>query len=237
MTISDVFALLEANKNERGMRNWEKYVPQKDRLKSFGIGLTVLRKLAKQIGRDRALALELWESNTYDARVLALLIDDPKQITREQAESQVEQLEQGMLAHVFSTCDATLAKAPFVVELTGDWIVHQDSTRRRCGYGLLYELSKSKKKSAPDDAFFLKYIHYIDQVFPKEEPVVHLAMGHALMGMGMRNRALHAEALPVARRMGPIPVETGVTKCDPFDVVKHLTGDYATKKFGLILAE
>ena len=38
-------------------------------------------------------------------------------LTREQAERQVEQLHGGMLVHVFSSCDATLAKTPFVVEL------------------------------------------------------------------------------------------------------------------------
>ena len=45
-------------------------------LKSFGIGLTVLRKLAKQIGRDHELALQLWESDIYDAKIISLLIDE-----------------------------------------------------------------------------------------------------------------------------------------------------------------
>ena len=54
-------------------------------LKSFGIGLTELRKLAKKIGRDHALASELWGSDVFEARIISLLIDDPKQITREQA--------------------------------------------------------------------------------------------------------------------------------------------------------
>lgn len=237
MKMSEVFNMLEANKNERGIRNWEKLVPEENRLRSFGIGLTMLRKLAKKIGRNRALALELWATDTYDARVLGLLIDDPKQITREQAEQQVEQLEQGMLVHIFSSCDATLAKTPFVVEIACDWVAHEDPIRRRCGYGLLYELSKSKKKTAPEDAFFLKYIRRIDETFGSEDPTVHLSMGGALMGMGMRNRVLHAEALPTARRMGPIPVESGVTQCDPFDVVKHLVGDHAVKKLGLTASD
>ena len=37
----------------------------------------------------------------------------------------------------------------------------EDAMRRRCGFGLLYEVSKSKKKNAPDDAFFLERIEHI----------------------------------------------------------------------------
>ena len=167
MNKAEVMDLLKANKNERGIEHWARVGTKKGKLKSFGIGLTVLRKLAKQIGRDRNLALKLWESDVYDARVIALLIDNPKDITREQAEAQVEELEQGYLAHVFSSCDATLAKTAFVVELANDWVRSKDRMRRQCGYGLLYEISKSKKKSAPDETFFLEHIDQIDKRFSK----------------------------------------------------------------------
>ncbi len=233
MNQMEVMALLEAHRNEKGIRKWRQSGPRVGKLQSFGIGLTVLRKLAKQIGRDHALALDLWNSDVYDARIIGLLIDDPKQVTRAQAEAQVEDLNQGFLAHVFSSCDATLAKTPFAADLACDWTHSPDPMRRRCGYGLLYEVAKSRKKSAPDDAFFLEKIKRIDQSFSQEDPSVHLAMGAALMGMGKRNRALHGPALKVAKKIGPIPVESERSKCEPFDVVKHLTGDFVTKKLGI----
>ena len=77
MTKSQVLALLKDNRNERGMENWKKQGDKPGQLKSFGIGLTQLRKLAKQIGRDRKLAGQLWKSDVYDAKVISLLIDDP----------------------------------------------------------------------------------------------------------------------------------------------------------------
>ena len=104
ITKTQVLALLKENRNERGIAHWKK---KPRRLKSFGIGLTQLRKLAKQIGRDHKLAQQLWKSDVYDAKVIGLLIDDPKQFSREQAEKQVEELNAGMLAHVFASCDAT----------------------------------------------------------------------------------------------------------------------------------
>lgn len=232
MNKTEVMALLKANQNEQGIQKWQRD-SQSGELKSYGIGLTVLRKLAKQIGRDHRLAMKLCSSDVYDAQVIALLIDDPGQITREQAEEQVEKLEHGHLAHVFSSCDATLAKVPFVVELECDWINSKDSMRRRCGYGLLYEVSKSKKKSAPDDVFFLKHIGYINKSFSKEERSVNHSMGVALMGMGMRNQTLHAAALKVARKIGPLEIGSDNSNCEPFDVVKHLTSDVVVKRLGL----
>ena len=143
---TEVLALFEANKNDRGIVNWEKLGANASELKSFGIGLTQLRKLAKQIGRDRDLALNLWKGDVYDGRIIALLIDDPKAMTEEQAETQVEELGAGELAHVFSSCGATLAQTSFVVELALKWIKGEDPVRRRCGYGLLYRSVQVQEK-------------------------------------------------------------------------------------------
>ncbi|MCP4920651.1 MAG: hypothetical protein GY913_27445, partial [Proteobacteria bacterium] len=143
MTESEILDWFEANRDERGVAHWEKGYAADSGLQSFGVGLTRLRKLAKKVGRDHELSQRLWTSPWYDVRVLALLVDDPKAITRAQAEEQVDQVQVGQLAHVFSSCDATLARAPFVRELAEEWMASGDSIRERCGYGLLYELSKS----------------------------------------------------------------------------------------------
>jgi len=233
MNPTQVINLLKANQNKSNIEKWKQVNSGTARLKSFGIGLTVLRKLAKQIGRNHALSLKLWDSDIYDVRIIALLIDDPKLMTREQAEMQVENLKQGHLAHVFSSCDASLAKTSFVVELLVDWINSKDTIRQSCGYGLLYEVSKSKKKIAPDDAFFLERIEDIRKSFHNENKVVQGSMGGALMGMGKRNPKLNAAALKLAKLIGPIQLESNGKKCEPFDVVKHLTSDYIRKKLGV----
>lgn len=227
MNSHEVLALLEENRNERGVAHWEKRPSQ---LKSFGIGLTQLRKLAKKVGRDKALARELWSSDYYEARVISLLIDEPKKLTRERAEEQVEDLQHGMLVHVFSSCDATLAKAPFAFELACDWMASDDPTRRRCGYGLLYELSKKNPKGM-DDEFLLERIDHIEKTIRDEEMWVREAMASALMGVGKRNRELNTAAIRAARAIGPIDVDYGDDNaCEPLDLLKHLTSDYLQKK-------
>ena len=231
MTADEVHALLESHRNERGIASWNKRYADSP-LRTFGVGLTKLRKLAKQVGRDHKLSAELWQSDLYEAKVIALLIDEPKRITREQAEAQVEQLEGGQLAHVFSSCDASLAKVSWVRELADDWAVSHDPMRKKCGYGLLYEMSKSKKKSAPSDDYFSGWIQTIDSERNDVDVDTLMAMGGALMGIGKRSARLNTEALAVARAIGPIDWDpTGA--CDPFEITKHLDNERLRKKLGL----
>jgi len=229
MTKSDILDHLIANQDPRGIAHWEKHAEKSGGLHSYGIGLTKLRKFAKSVGRDATLANELWESDIYEMKILSLLIDDPKSMSIGQAESQVEQLHGGYLAHVFSSCDATLAKTPFVVELADRWIASGDTVRKCCGYGLLYEISKSKKKSAPDDAYFLDHIALIDRTRSAQSINVLMSMATALMGMGKRTRALNEAALKVAQAIGPIDFDPN-GRCDPYDVSKHLKSDFILQK-------
>jgi 3-methyladenine DNA glycosylase AlkD len=228
MTKTEVMALLRENKNERGIAHWKK---QPRELKSFGIGLTQLRKLAKKVGRDPKLAQTLWRSDVYDAKVIGLLIDDPKQMTREQAEKQVEELNAGMLCHVFASCDATLAKAPFAFDVMCDWMESEDDTRRRCGYTLLYELSKKKSKALTDE-FFLERVQHIQDTIHDEEMWVRESMNGALFGIGKRNVKLNKAAIKAVKAIGPVDIDYGDdNSCEPLDVLKHLTSDYLKKKF------
>lgn len=219
MTVTELLALLETARDERGIRHWDKLGSS---LTSYGLGLTKLRQIAKTIGRDHGLAQALWTTSVYDAKVIALLIDEPKLVTREQAEQQVEQLADGQLAHVFSSCDATLAKTDFAMELAEAWVSSPDAIRRACAYGLLYEASKFKGKKALPEAFFLAHIQRISRTIADETEQVRLAMATALMGIGKLTARLNSEALAVAEATGPIAFSSASGQCDPFDVSKHL---------------
>ncbi|MEM7010267.1 MAG: DNA alkylation repair protein [Verrucomicrobiota bacterium] len=233
MNKTQVMALLKEHKNERGIENWKK-TKASARMKSFGIGLTQLRKLAKTVGRDHKLAAKLWNSDVYDAKVIALLIDDPKLMTREQAEEQVENLQGGYLTHVFSTCGATLPKAPFAFELACDWMDSKDAPRRRCAWGLMYEFSKVKTKKAPSEEFFLGCIERIQKTIHKDKDMwVREAMNTALMGIGIRTKKLNKAAIKATKAIGVVDIDYGDdNSCEPLDVMKHLTGDYVKKKLG-----
>jgi 3-methyladenine DNA glycosylase AlkD len=228
MTKNEVLALLEENQNDRGIAHWKK---KPRRLKSFGIGLTQLRKLAKKIGRNHELSKELWETDVYDAKVISLLIEVPKEYSREQAEVQVDQLEDGLLRHVFASCDATLAKTPYAFDLACEWMDSDDVNRRRCGYALQYELSKKNPKGM-DDEFLLDRIDRIQKTIHEEDMWVRESMAGALLGIGKRTKELNQAAIRAAKAIGPIDVDYGDdNSCEPVNVLKHLESDYVKKKF------
>ena len=126
-----------------------------------------------------------------------------------------------------------LAKTPFVIEVSDDWTRSEDTTRRECGYGLLYEISKFKGKKAPDEIYFLDHVERIDQKIDDEPTGVRMAMGSALMGIGKRSAKLNVASLAVAERVGPIEFESASGNCDPFDVAKHLRTDRLKEKLSL----
>jgi 3-methyladenine DNA glycosylase AlkD len=233
MTKAEVIELLKENRDARGEANWKKLGADTRGLASYGIGLTKLRAIAKKVGRDHALALKLWNDRNHDAKIVGLLIDDPKDLTREQIEKQVDDVGPGMLSHALSSCDAVLPKSPIAFEIAKDWIVSKDDVRRRCGYGLVYELSKNTRDKRLTDEFFLGCIDKISKTIAKEENWVRVAMGGALMAIGKRNKKLNAAAIRAAKAIGPIHFTDGDKKCEPMDVLKHLTSDYLRGKLGV----
>ena len=58
-------------------------------------------------------------------------------------------------------------------------------------------------------------------------------MGTALMGIGKRSLPLNSAAINVAKRIGVIDVNENGNKCEPFNILKHLTSDYLKQKFAI----
>jgi 3-methyladenine DNA glycosylase AlkD len=230
MTKAEVLDLLEENRDARGEANWKEMGNRTGGLTSFGIGLTRLRAIAKQVGRDHDLALTLWKERNHDAKVIGLLIDDPGQLTRDQVEEQVDGAGPGMLGHVLSSCDATLPRSPIAFEIAKDWMASTDPVRRSCGYGLVYELAKDKKDKRLTDEFFLGCVETIGKTIAHEENRVRVGMGGALMSIGKRNVKLNAAAITLGTAIGPIHFSDGDKKCEPMNVLKHLTSDYLRNK-------
>jgi hypothetical protein len=232
MTKTEVLDVLKENRDARGESHWKEMGDRTGGLTSFGIGLTKLRAIAKQVGRDHDLALKLWNERNHDAKIIGLLIDDPKQLTREQVEKQVDGVAPGMLSHVLSSCDATLPKSAIAFEIAKDWMTSEDPVRRSCGYGLVYELAKDKKDKRLTDEFFLGCVQKIGKTIAREDNRVRVGMGGALLSIGKRNKKLNAAAIQVAQAIGPIHFSNEDRKCEPMDVLKHLTSDSLRKKLG-----
>jgi 3-methyladenine DNA glycosylase AlkD len=225
MTITEVLQLLEENKNERGILNWEK--SGNTELSSYGIGLTQLKQLSKKIGKDHQLALDLWEYPNYETKTIATMVDNPKQVTKKQAESQVEDAKIWILSH--SYCSNLLSKVDFKKELAIEWTTSESDVKRRCAFLLLYHIAKDDKQL--EDNFFATYIDLIENNIQEEEYFVKDAMNNSLLAIGKRSKNLNEKALEAARNIGNIEVDYGENSCKPADVIKHLTSKELQKKF------
>ena len=101
-TLKHAYDLLEWHRDERGVTHWEKNNFTNGKWSSFGIGLTKLKSLARQLGRpDSTFAAQLRGEPVWECRILAILLEDPSTITKEQATEQVDSLFHWMLSHVW----------------------------------------------------------------------------------------------------------------------------------------
>ncbi len=80
---------------------------------SLGIYHKDLKVLAKEIGRDNMLAIQLFESNIYEARLLCSKIFNPKDITEPLMEKWVQTFENWEICDSF--CMAIFAKSQFAL--------------------------------------------------------------------------------------------------------------------------
>lgn len=225
MKIEDVRSLLEAHKNERGIKHWQKTgIP----LSSYGIGLTQLKKIARKIGRDHDLARELWSQENYDMICLSTMIEEPEKITREQVEIQVKELGFWMLAHAY--CSNLMPRVSFQQTLAEEWLHEKDDLKRRFAYLLVYNIARDNKNL--DDTYFLPIIDIIQSNIRTEENFVKDAMNNALIMIGSRSSLLNEKALVAAMLIGKIEVDYGDNSCQALNAEMHLSSRQVQKKLG-----
>jgi 3-methyladenine DNA glycosylase AlkD len=78
-TVSSILTALRrkgSQRNRDGMARYAIVAP-----KVFGVSVATIRGMARGIGRDHDLALALWKSGWYEARMLAAFVDDPALVT------------------------------------------------------------------------------------------------------------------------------------------------------------
>jgi 3-methyladenine DNA glycosylase AlkD len=165
--------------------------------RALGVSAPRMRKLAKEIGTDHKLALELWESNIHEARIVAALIDDPKQVTKSQMNDWVRQFDN------WAVCDACCCvlfdKTPFVWDKAIEWPRREEEFVRRAGFVLMAALAVHDKR-APDKKF-LPFFNIIKRYADDERNFVKKAINWALRQIGKRNIPLNKKAIVVAKEI------------------------------------
>jgi 3-methyladenine DNA glycosylase AlkD len=124
---------------------------------SYGIPQPKLDALAKKIERSHALALKLWDTGIYEARILAGMLDLPLAVTAEQMEAWLGDFDN------WATCDGTcchlFAFAAPAWEKAFAWTRREGEFQKRAGFALVAYLAHTDKTEK--DATFLRFLKII----------------------------------------------------------------------------
>ncbi|MFN2500564.1 MAG: DNA alkylation repair protein [Pyrinomonadaceae bacterium] len=169
--------------------------------RSFGVKTPVLKQFAKEVKKEaqdrHSLALELWATGNYDARALAFLIDDSKQVTVEQMESWAADFDNW--ATVDGTCCYLFCRTPFAYEKALEWAERDDEFVKRAGFSLMAYLAVHDKKA--DDARMAALLPAIEKWSDDDRNFVKKAVNWSLRQIGKRNLQLNKLAIEAAARI------------------------------------
>lgn len=163
----------------------------------LGVSKPQLDALARSVPTDHALALELWRSGVHDARILAGMIDDPRQVTAAQMEEWVRDFDN------WDVCDGTCCHlfvfAPPAWEKAVAWSGRTEEFAKRAGFALMAYLAYRDKSAA--DSRFLELLPLLCREAHDDRHFVRKAVNWALRNIGKRNRALNRAAIREAKRI------------------------------------
>jgi len=161
---------------------------------ALGISMPTLRKMAKEIGRDQALALALWNSGFHEARILASMIAEPQLVAAELIEEWVNDVEAWDVCD--QVCGNLFDKTPYAYQKAKEWCQWEKEFVRRAGFVMMAELAVHDKQ-AQDEAF-VQFFPLIKRYAGNERNFVKKAVNWALRQIGKRNSHLRACALECA---------------------------------------
>ena len=164
---------------------------------AFGVPVGTLRTLAKRIGKNQALSLELWETGCYEARLLAAFVGDPEKVTRRQMNAWAADFENW--ADCDTACFCLFDRSPLAFDKAREWTASPREFVRRGGFVLMACLAAHDKK-APDSSF-RPFLPLIEKGARDDRNFVKKGVSWALRGIGRRSPPLYAAAVAVAKRL------------------------------------
>ncbi len=164
---------------------------------TLGVSVPILREMAKTIGKDHALALELWESGIHEARLLAGFIGEPEKTTKNQMNAWVADFDSWDICD--QICSNLFDKTEFAYEMAFKWTADKREYVRRAGFVMMAALSVHDKKI--DDKTFLKFFPLIEKYSTDERNFVRKAVNWALRQIGKRSLMLNRQAVIIGKKL------------------------------------
>jgi 3-methyladenine DNA glycosylase AlkD len=194
---------------------------------TLGVSVPALRKLAREIGRNHALAQELWSSGVHEVRIRASMVDDPRLVTEEQMEAWAADFDSWDVCD--QCCGSLFDKTEFAYRKAVEWAARDGEFVKRAGFALMAWLAFHDKR-APDEAF-LGFLPVIKRESVDGRNYVRKAVNWALRHIGKRNAALNIMAIQTAREIQAAGSKPG--RWIAADALRELTSEKVQERLGL----
>ena len=192
MTSDQIIANLKQHANAQAVEGMASFGIRP--AQALGISIPTLRKMAKDIGRNQALAVALWASGIHEARILASMIAEPQLVSVELMEEWVNDFDAWDVCD--QVCGNLFDQTPYAYQKAREWCQQEKEFVRRAGFVMMAELAVHDKQ-APDEAF-LQFFPLIKRYAGDERNFVKKAVNWALRQIGKRNSHLRTFALACA---------------------------------------
>ena len=168
--------------------------------KRLGVAVPVMRKIAKETGKDHKAALDLWKTGFAEAKITAAMIDEPGKVTEKQMEDWVKGFDSWDVCD--QVCMNLFDKTPLAWKKVLDWSRRKEEFVKRAAFSLIACLAWHDKKAKDED--FIKLLPVIKRETIDERNFVKKAVNWALRHIGKRNLNLNKFAIKAAKEIRQI---------------------------------
>jgi 3-methyladenine DNA glycosylase AlkD len=186
---------------------------------SLGVYHKDLKLLAKEIGKNNNLAIELFDTGIYEARLLCSKIFNPKDVTEALMEKWVVTFENWEICDSFSM--GLFSRSAFAINKIEEWSLRDAEFVKRAAFATMASYCMADKK-APNE-LFANFFPMILREATDDRLYVKKAVNWALRSIGKRNNDLNSQAVEVAHKIAQFQSKSAqwIAK----DAIKELTGE------------
>ena len=186
---------------------------------SLGIYHKDLKEMAKDIPKDEELAMKLFDTGIYEARLLSAKLFKPKNVTSEKAEKWIKVFDNWEICDSF--CMGLIAKSSLAKSKILEWDKRKPEFEKRAAYATMAAYCMADKK-APNN-IFEAFLPMIYNASTDERLYVKKAVNWALRSIGKRNIDLRAKALKCSYEI--LKQDNKAAQWIAKDAIKELKGE------------
>ncbi|RDY28183.1 DNA alkylation repair protein [Romboutsia weinsteinii] len=163
----------------------------------FGITLGKLRPLAKKIKTNHQLALELWNTENYEARILSAMLLDPKKLTEEEVHKFMDSTE--LLVLVDELIFHGVSKSYIAKDLMKKLLSSENEKYERAGWDLAITLNSKNKL---DKQEMDNLLEQVEANLKEASDVTQFAMNRTLCEIGIKHDDYTERCIQMGEKLG-----------------------------------